>query len=495
MMNQQPRFEAKFYYNLSLERLVPGDHLLRLIDGAVDFSFIRPLCRPFYSHTGRPSVDPVVLFKMLLIGYLYGITSERRLARELSLNLGYRWFLGYDFDQPTPDHSVLSKARARFGPEVFESFFRRSIDLCREAGLLEEGPVYVDSTLIQASAAVDLMVRKEDRLQPPLSIEEYVQRLYTENEPPEEDEEPPSQLRAGPSLRRRRGRPSEFPRPNQELQSKTDPEATLVNRPEFGRHLAYKAHVAVAGRRGQVITAAVATTGAEADEHLLAEVLWQHRRLSRLDVPEVVADAKYGTGPNYLYLDQAGIPAFIPTTRFGNQHTGIWGREHFTWLSEEDAYLCPAGQKLQRYSNMAATGRVRYRAPKGACLACPFRAQCAPSGIERSLHRSWALDLVEAAQGRIADAKGKRRLTERKIYVEGTFGLAKELHGLRRTRFRGRRRVQIQLWLTAAAMNIKRAVRRMTEKGRPAAPGLLAIALTILHRGPSLSTSPQRLTP
>ena len=197
MMKQQPRFEAKFYYNLSLDRLVPEDHLLRLIANAVDFSFIRPLCRPFYSHTGRPSVDPVVLFKMLLIGYLYGITSERRLARELSLNLGYRWFLGYDFDQPTPDHSVLSKARARFGPEVFETFFRRSIDLCRDAGLLEEGPVYVDSTLIQASAAVDSMVRKEDRAQPPLSIEEYVQRLYTENEPAPEDEEPPP---PGPGL-------------------------------------------------------------------------------------------------------------------------------------------------------------------------------------------------------------------------------------------------------------------------------------------------------
>ena len=136
MMKRQPRFEAKFYYDLSLERLVPEDHLLRQIDRAVDFSFIRPLCGPFYSHTGRPSVDPVVLFKMLLVGYLYGITSERRLARELSLNLAYRWFLGYDFDQPTPDHSVLSKARARFGPEVFESFFRRSIELCGEAGLL-----------------------------------------------------------------------------------------------------------------------------------------------------------------------------------------------------------------------------------------------------------------------------------------------------------------------------------------------------------------------
>src|SRR5919106_4202397 len=198
MMKQQPRFEAKFYYHLSLDRLVPEDHLLRQIDSAVDFAFIRPLCRPFYSHTGRPSVDPVVLFKMLLVGYLYGITSERRLAHELNLNLAYRWFLGYDFDQQTPDHSVLSKARARFSPEVFEDFFRRSIDLCREAGLLEEGPVYVDSTLIQASAAVDSMVPKEDYVQPPLSIEEYVQRLYTENEPPPEDEGPPEP----PSLRR-----------------------------------------------------------------------------------------------------------------------------------------------------------------------------------------------------------------------------------------------------------------------------------------------------
>ena len=474
MMNQQPRFEEKWYYGLSLDRLVPDDYLLRQIANAVDFAFVRPLCRPFYSHTGRPSVDPVVLFKMLLIGYLYGITSERRLARELSLNLGYRWFLGYDFDQPTPDHSVLSKARARFGPEVFEGFFRRSIDLCREAGLLEEGPVYVDSTLIQASAAVDLMVGRDERLQPPLSIEAYVQRLYRENDPATENEEPLSAPpEAGPSpRRRRRSGQSPLPRPNQALQSKTDPDATLVNRPEFGRHLAYKAHVAVAGLRGQVITAAVVTTGMEADEHRLAELLWQHRRFSQLGVPEVVADAKYGTGPNYLYLDQAGIPAFIPTTRFGNQHTGIWGHEHFTWLAAEDAYFCAAGERLRRYANLVRTQRVQYRAPKGACVACPFRSQCAPSGVERALHRSWALDLVEAAQERLASPLGKRRMAERKTRIEGTFGLAKELHGLRRTRFRGRSRVQIQLWLTAAAMNIKRAVRRLIATGRPAAPAL-----------------------
>ena len=480
MMKQQPRFEAKFYYNLSLDRLMPDDHLLRQIDRAVDFAFIRPLCRPFYSHTGRPSVDPIVLFKMLLVGYLYGITSERRLARELSLNLAYRWFLGYDFDQPTPDHSVLSKARARFGPEVFESFFRHSIDLCREVGLLEEGPVYVDSTLIQAAAAVDLMVTRDERLQPPLSIEEYVHRLYAENDPPPEDEESPPT--PGPTLRRRRGH-KPLPRPNQTLQSKTDPEATLVNRPDFGRHLAYKAHVAVAGRRGQVITAAVATTGIEADEHLLAEVLWQHHRLSGLKLREVVADAKYGTSFNLLYLGRLGIQAFLPLTRFGVMRKDIWGREHFQWLPEEDAYLCPAGRKLRRYAQIRGTQRVQYRAPKGSCAACPFQAECTPSGRERTIHRSWGQSSVERTEELLASPLGKQRLIERKIYIEGTFGLAKELHGLRRTRFRGRRRVQIQLWFTAAAMNIKRAVRKLTAGGKPAAPArLLVLVLSSLLR-------------
>jgi transposase len=298
MMNDH-RFDEKLYYNLSLTRLIPEDHLLRLIANAVDFSFIRRLCRPYYSHTGRPSIDPIVLFKMLLVGYLYGITSERRLVREITLNLAYRWFLGYDFDEQIPNHSVLSKARARFGPEVFESFFRRSIDLCREAGLLDEGPVYVDSTLIQAAASTDSMAKREEVVQPPLSIEEYVRRLYEENGPSEDESEPPP---VGPGGKQ----PA-----NREFQSTTDPEATLVNRPEFGRHLAYKAHVAVAGKRGQVITAAVATTGATADEHLLAELLWLHRRFSGLGTEEVVADAKYGTTFNYLYLGRLGISTFV----------------------------------------------------------------------------------------------------------------------------------------------------------------------------------------
>ena len=135
------QFAPKVYYQLSLDSLVPPDHLLCQISEAVDFSFIYPLARPYYSHTGQPSVDPIVLFKALLIGFLYSITSERRLMREVQVNLAYRWFLGYDLDESIPDHRVLSKARARFGMEVFEEFFKQSIEICQEAGLLSGGPV------------------------------------------------------------------------------------------------------------------------------------------------------------------------------------------------------------------------------------------------------------------------------------------------------------------------------------------------------------------
>ena len=436
-----------------------------------------PSADPFYSHTGQPSVDPVVIFKMLLVGYLYGITSERRLAQEVSLHQAYRWFLGYDFDASTPDHSVPSKACARLGSEVFEEFFRQSIELCRQAGLVEEGPVYVDSTLIGAGASMDSLTRREDLVQPPLSIAEYLQRLDQEAGEPEE--EPRDDAGGGPSP------PGKPLPPNQKLVSRTDPEATLVNRPDFGRHLAYKAHLAVAGRHGQVITAAVATTGAAADEHLLAEVLWQHRRLSRLGVPEVVADAKYGTTGNFRYLGQLGISTVIPATRFGNMRRDIRGREQLRLASGGGRLPLPGWREVEasRHTNVRGTSRVQYRAPRASCSTCVYRRQCTPSGSERTIHRSWAQEFVDANEERLVSPLGKQRLVERQIYVEGPFGLAKELHGLRRTRFKGRRKVQIQVWLTAAAMNIKKAVRSMArspeDQGTPLLPRWLNSLLSL----------------
>ena len=151
-------FGTKLYYQLSLDGLVHQDHLLRRIARAVDFAFVRRLCRAFYSHTGQPSVDPVVIFKMLLIGYLYGITSERRQAQEVSLHLAYRWFLGYDFDVSTPDQSVLSKARTRLGSEVFETTpqLRLNLQKAFELRVAEIESGRVTATRVQPRGTVQI---------------------------------------------------------------------------------------------------------------------------------------------------------------------------------------------------------------------------------------------------------------------------------------------------------------------------------------------------
>ena len=146
--------ESKLFYNFSLSGRVPNDHFLRKLEETIDLSFIHDLARPYYSHTGQPSVDPVVLLKMMLIGYLYDITSERKLAQELKVNLAFMYFLGYDIDEETPNHSVLSKARRRFGARIFEEFFERLVEKCKSRGLIQAEKAFIDSSLIPANASL-----------------------------------------------------------------------------------------------------------------------------------------------------------------------------------------------------------------------------------------------------------------------------------------------------------------------------------------------------
>ena len=430
----------KLYYELSLDRLVPEDHLLRQVSGAIDFSFVYPLARPFYSYTGQPSIDPIVLFKALLVGYLYGITSERRLMREIQVNMAYRWFLGYDLDETIPDHSVLSKARARFGMEVFENFFKHSIELSQKAGLLSEGPIYVDTTLVQAAASMDSLRERDDGVKPPLPIREYVQRLYAENAPSPQEAAVPcpppivdsqhsdTDVIAPP--RYRKSRPDGHRRKaNNELVSRTDPEATVVSRRGFDMHLAYKAHIAVAGTKGQVITAALATTGAKADEHLLKEMLRYHGELTNLPVKEVVADAKYGTMANYEFLDKIGMAAYIPPRQRKGGPKGIWGSDRFRYLSDRDLFLCPSGMPMKRFAHRASTRRMSYRVTRGACKGCRFRPRCTPAGQDRTISRFFDQQPVDEAKERISSPRGQELLVQRKVSAEGVFAWAKEKNG------------------------------------------------------------------
>ena len=274
---------GKLFYQVSLEELVPAGHLLRRVAEAVDFGVARRLTARFYSHTGQPSVDPVVLFKMALLGYLYGLPSERRLIEEIRLNLAYRWFVGYDLDEAIPDHSVLSKARRRFGPTIYEAFFTDVVRQCERAGLIRGDQLFMDSTLVAAHADLG-RVGSRELIQQLSTVSDHVAHLGEEN--PEaapvgaaesargDDRNPTSAVETvaepvdapGERVGLHLAGPDDTPNGalgllNDRLMSRTDPDATVVQRAKVPADLYYKVHVGVDGGAARIITAVEATTG------------------------------------------------------------------------------------------------------------------------------------------------------------------------------------------------------------------------------------------
>src|SRR5919106_1562455 len=168
--------EFKQHVSISLEDLVPDDNFYRQVERSIDLRFVRDLADEFYSSMGRPSVDPVGFFKLQLIAFFEGIRSERRLMETVNLNLAHRWFIGYDLDEPIPDHSSLSKIRERFGLEVFQQFFERIVEMCIEAGLVWGEELYFDSTKVQANANVNGMIDRAN-----YETEQHLNELFEED--------------------------------------------------------------------------------------------------------------------------------------------------------------------------------------------------------------------------------------------------------------------------------------------------------------------------
>lgn len=203
--------------------MVPDDHILRKLANKIDFSFIRALTKKYYSHTGQPSIDPIVLFKMMLIGYLFNVPSERKLAKEITVNLAYRLFLGYDLDEITPTHSVLSKARRRFELNVFSGFFNKVVELCKEASLVGQEDTYVDSTIIQANASLKSFVQTKQ------TPDEYIKEVEKYHMKEEEIEKTSTSGKHfdGKADEQKIGKRRQRSYVNNKFQSKTDKEARL----------------------------------------------------------------------------------------------------------------------------------------------------------------------------------------------------------------------------------------------------------------------------
>lgn len=463
-MQGKRHFEPKMFYDVSLEKIVPADHKLRRFDSLMSFDFLYEETGPFYSRTGQPSVDPVVLFKMMLLGYLYDL-SERELAVEIQVNMAFRWYLGYDLDEDTPNHSVLSKARSRFSEDVFGSLFSRVVEMCARAGLVRGEALHVDSTLIKANASLDSFV--EVRRKP----EEYIRRVYGEggSASPEPEagaealpvkEEPPGRF-SGEVDPSKMGRRRQTGSVNRKWRSTTDPEAEMVYRKGKGRQSAYKGHFGVDS--GRVITA-VEVTGGTADDTVALETLLGGHKAVLGELPaRIAADSHYGSSEVYHYLDGLGIEAVIPPRRTKSR-PGFFTLPDFKYDEAGDFYICPEGRRLDIKSNREKLGRKEYRADGQVCAVCPQRARCTKA---QKAGRSLEVDsFFGAAERLIKSCRGRHFLKERQTTIEGVFGEAKSNHSMQQARFRGKVKLKIQLLLTAVVLNLKRLLKgRKNKKG------------------------------
>jgi len=447
-------FKPRIFYRLSLEKMVPQDHLVRALEEILDMKFIRGLCKKYYSHTGQPSVDPEVLFKMMLLGYLFGITSERKLAEECTVNLAFRWYLGYDLDEVTPNHSVISKARTRFGKKVFEEFFQEVLSICVERGLVKGEKVFADGTLIKANASLKSLVTRSDALSPSLSPNEYVEKVFQENptksehnsERKDDNDTPPDTNYTVKTVRKSyRSRHKS----NLDYMSRTDPEASYIAR-KGKRMFSYKYHFTI-DRKERVITAVAMTPGAITEDRVLEELLDRQP----VEIKEICADSQYGTADNYAMCWQRDIvPTFPRRSRHFNRN--ILSPKKFRYDEEKDVFICPSGKELRRITYDKRNRRWHYRARGSACRLCSLKSACSPNTKYRSIVRHEDHEYVEKSLNWLQSPCAELSIKERACYAEWAIAEAKGLHGLSKTRYRGLEKVTIQGLMTASVQNIKR---------------------------------------
>jgi transposase len=445
MMGHHARSEALFYY-FRLEDQVPENYLLRLIDKHISFEFVRERLRTSYSDSGRPSIDPELLLRILLIGYLYGISSERKLVEELRMHLAWRWFTGLGFDQEIPHHSTFSKNRhGRFQEsKLFEELFEQIVRQCVEVGLVQGQHLSVDGSFVEANAAKESRISREqlaEAAQVNRSVRQYLVELEETN-------------------------PVAEPVHEQARVSTTDPDSTYATKGGTPARLGYYDNYLV-DNHSCVIVGVQATAARMSQETVAAQDMlirfaqWQGR------TPEsVAADTTYGNGEFLQWLADRSITPYMRTRdSIHRKNSPFFGPDRFTYEPENNRYICPAGQPLNYGGRSHRNHAWTYIGTRKRCGACSLRPQCTSAAF-----RCLVIHQNEPARQRareLANTPEFAQAQRQRKKVEALFAELKNQIGLRRLRLRRLKFVREQFFLAAAAQNIKRLVRFLSQPTRP----------------------------
>lgn len=442
---------------ITIEDLVPTDHFLRKVNAIIDFSFIYDEVENMYCHNnGRPSIGPAVLIKFLLIGFLYGINSERRISEEIQVNMAYRWFLGLDIMDKVPDHSTISQTRRRRfnGSDLFRNIFQKIVFLCVEKGLADGRLVFTDSTHIKANAS-----RKTEYIKQTEEVtNEYLKELDQYEETVRSQLESEGKIK--PARCRKRKEKIETVRRHV---SSTGPESGYYKRKGKAEGMHYLSHETVDSKNGITIDVA-ATAGNVNGSQPYIERLDYIGETIGLKIQAACADSGYDTNLINQQLSERNIDFYTPKRTEQKRGTTEFQRKDFQYDEKDDRFICPGGKALplHRLNRTINTVTKEYRCPKTECKDCPFRNRCiGEKGSDKRIQVNIFEDVVKKNHEKDGTETHAKVLLLRQIWSEGSFAAQKARHNLKFLYRRGLEAAEQQCLLSSTALNLKRMIKVM----------------------------------
>jgi len=452
MMGRRESGQEQFFYSFDLDKVVPPDHLVRQIDGLLDLSWVHKELAPYYSHTGRPSIDPVLMIRMLIVGYVFAIRSERRMCTEVQVNLAYRWFCKLGIEDSIPDHSVFCRARhERFREsDALRRVFESVVAMCIAAGLVGGEAFSVDASLIKADVDEKKRVSGNQPIAWPKAqeasraVREYLAALDAARA-----DEKESDRDDGGSSGDAGGRaksPKEV--------SLTDPQATWVTRPGVDPFFAYDANYLIDNKAGIIIDAEGTRANRTVEISVAQTMVERVSRCFDLWPQRLAGDAVYGAVRLLKWLVDRKIKPHVPVWDKSARHDGTFNRSDFVFDRERNVYTCPGGAELTSTGNIDQGHIVYYRASKNDCSVCSLKPKCT-TAVARKITR----DLDEDARDHVralANTEAFQQSRRERKKIEMRFAHMKRILRLDRLRLRGLSGARDEVLLTATAQNLRR---------------------------------------
>lgn len=481
-MQGQKDYSEKLFTSFQLSHRVPENNFYRRLKAVLQLDYLYKETRSYYGNCGQKSIDPVVFFKLCLVGYLENITSDRQLIEHCSMRLDILYFLGYDIDEELPWHSTVSRTRQLFPPDIFETLFTHVFSLCVEQGMVSGHTQATDSAPIKANASMDSLELKvpSETLEDHLLKVRHISRKDKKDFPgrkAKNNKAPAGQQQITASrdelngikarnkkwakdqdTRQGAGHPLSKYTSNKTHYSPTDPDARISVKPGKARKLNYHGNICV-DTAHHVITDAQAYHADKVDSKNLQDITTRVK--SRLNDQgflfcNLLADAGYSSGKNYAFLEQLGIVSYIP------QHgTYKGGPEGFIYDRDENCWICPQGKHatFRKQKNVKESLQNHYLTRRSDCKNCPIKTKCIGKSFEKRIAVTVYSEEYERNNKRIHSKYGRMMKSKRQSTVEPVWGTLTQFTGLRKINTIGLEQANKAVQLAACAYNLKKLLR------------------------------------